>query len=216
MMSEPYYNGSNDEIIVTGPLTVGNNVFIHFKAPSSSASLDASGNDYVLIQATSISGSFASAPAFVQGSVPVNGGNFSVVTDPTLKQVRLHYNTTAAPLITSVSAAPSSVVRNGTVFVSVNVTPGAGTVTNVSVDLSALGGTSIVLVQQGVANVYTNTITIPASAATGTYNLTASATDTTPLSAAGNLSFVVVATTETWNGGGIAANSELGHGFQLG
>src|ERR1035438_7757374 len=35
------YNGSNDQLIVTGPLTVGNNVFIHFKAPSSSSGLDA-------------------------------------------------------------------------------------------------------------------------------------------------------------------------------
>ena len=201
------YNGANDQLVVTGPLTVGNNVFIHFKAPSSSSSLDTSGNDYVLIQASSITGNFASAPAFVQGSVPVNGGNFSVVTDPVLNQVRLHYSTTAAPLITSASAAPSPVVRNGSLLFSVNVTPGAGTVTNVSVDLSALGGTSIVLVQQGATSVYTNTITIPPGAATGTYNLTASATDTTPLSGAANISFVVSATTETWNGGGIAANA---------
>lgn len=200
------YNQSNDEIIVNGPLNVGADVFIHFKAPSSASSLDASGNDYVLLQASSISGSFASAPAFVLGSVPVNGGNFSIVTDPILNQVRLHYSTTAAPLITTVSAMPSSVVCNGSVFVSVNVIPGAGSLTNISVSLAALGGTSVGLVQQGLTSVYTNTIIVPPGAAPGTYNLTASATDTTPLSAAGNVSFVVVATTETWNGGGTDEN----------
>jgi fibronectin-binding autotransporter adhesin len=193
------YNGTKDQIAVGGTLTIGSGDFVHIKAPSSAANLDASGNDYVLITAGSITGSFSLAPAF--DVVPVNAGHYSIVTDPVAKQVRLHYSSTLSPVFTSVTATPSTgVLRNTTISISATVTPGAGSVTNVSVSLGAVGGTTLPLVLSATPNVYTNTLIIAPTIAPGPYNLTVSATDTTPLSGAGNLAFTVAASTETWNG----------------
>ena len=78
------YNGPNDQIVVNGLLAANGNS-IHIKASNTSASLDT--HDYLLITATSISGSFAATPVFdVQ---PVNFQRYTVVTTPT--GVYLHY-----------------------------------------------------------------------------------------------------------------------------
>jgi autotransporter-associated beta strand protein len=200
------YNGANDLIIVGGALTIGSGDFVHIKAPSTSSSLDESGHDYILVTAGSISGSFSQAPAF--DVLPTDAGHYSIVTDPINNQVRLHYSSTLSPVITTVTATPSSgIVRGSTVFVSATVAPGAGSVTNVSVSLGAVGGGTLALLPSGTPNVYTNSIVIVPTIAPGPYNLTVFATDTTPLSGAGNLAFTVAASSETWDG--LGANQSV-------
>jgi autotransporter-associated beta strand protein len=193
------YNGPNDQVVVSQTLTANGNS-IHLKAPSTLANLDTSGNDYLLISAVGgLTGTFNTTP--IWDVRPANANHFFVTNDATLNQVRLHYILTAAPSIIA-SATPSTVVRNQSTFISATVTAGTGSITNVSVDLTSIGGVVVPLTLSATPNVYTNTVIIPAGAAPGNDSVTASATDTTPLTGTFGISLTVVATTETWNGGG--------------
>ena len=153
--------GANDQIAVSSALTLNGNAF-HIKAPGSLVDLDTN-SDYVLITAASISGSFASIP--VWDVAPANSNNFSVVTSGS--HVTLHYSTLTPPT-GSGFATPSTAMHNQNVLISVTVTNGSGTVdpnTGVVLNASTIGGSSSVpLVLSGTPNVYTNTITIPATA----------------------------------------------------
>jgi autotransporter-associated beta strand protein len=194
--------GDNDRLVVNGTLTANGNT-IHLKAPGMSASLQAA--DYVLItSANPISGSFASAP--VWDVAPANAANFSIVTDAVNNQVKLHYNATILiPPTGGGVANPSTALHNQSVLISVTVTNGSGTVdpnTGVILNASAMGGSSSVpLVLSGTPNVYTNTITVPASSTAGSYVLTVTITDSNSLVGAANINFNV-STTEVWDGGG--------------
>ena len=201
------YNGANDQITVYGALTLNGNA-IHIKAPSS---LDNSGNDYVLITAGSISGSFSSTP--VWDVRPANAANFTVVTDPVNNQVRLHYSTLASPA-GSGFATPSPAVHSQNVLITVTVTNGSGTVdpnTGVVLNAGTLDGSlsSVPLVLSSTisstVHVYTNTITVPALAAVGNYTLSAVITDSYSDVGTANISLAVT-TTEVWNGGGSSTN----------
>jgi autotransporter-associated beta strand protein len=201
------YNGANDQITVYGALTLNGNA-IHIKAPSS---LDNSGNDYVLITAGSISGSFSSTP--VWDVRPANAANFTVVTDPVNNQVRLHYSTLASPA-GSGFATPSPAVHSQNVLITVTVTNGSGTVdpnTGVVLNAGTLDGSlsSVPLVLSSTVSstvhVYTNTITVPALAAVGNYTLSAVITDSYSDVGTANISLAVT-TTEVWNGGGSSTN----------
>jgi autotransporter-associated beta strand protein len=193
------YNGANDQITGYGTLTLNGNA-IHIKAPSN---LDNSGNDYVLITASSISGSFASTP--VWDVRPANAANFSVVTDPANNQVRLHYSTLNPPTGAGV-AIPSTAVHGQTVLLSVTVTNGSGSISTVTVDASPIGGSSsVTLVLSGTPHVYTNSLTIPSSPAAGSYTLTATITDSNSLQGTANIA-LTVNTTEVWNGAGSDLN----------
>jgi autotransporter-associated beta strand protein len=197
------YSGANDQIAVSSALTLNGNAF-HIKAPGSLVNLDTN-SDYVLITADSISGSFASIP--VWDVAPANSNNFSVVTSGTT--ITLHYSTLTSPT-GSGFASPSTAWHNQNVLISVTVTNGSGTVDpNTGVVLNAgtldVSLSSVPLVLSGTPNVYTKTITIPASASFGSYILTATITDSYSDVGTANIA-LNVSSTETWNGGGSDQN----------
>jgi len=196
--------GANDQLVVPGSLVANNNA-IHLKAPSHSLPLDIAGN-YILITAGSISGTFASSP--VWDFAPSNPGNYSIITDTTANQVLLHYTPTTAPTAVG-SASPSPALRNQSVRISVTVTPGSGSIdanSGVVLDATPLNGGSVSLVRSGTGNTYTNTIVIPANTTPGSYPLTATVTDSTPLTGTASISLSVVASAEVWNGAGSDQN----------
>ena len=158
------------------------------------ATLDTN-NDYVLFKLTggsaSIAGTFNSVPTWL-GTVPANSGSYSIVTDAVHNNVRLHFTQAVAATVAG-TATPVSVVRNQSAFVSVTATPGGGTITNVYLDMSSIGGSlSVPLTLSGAANVYTNTVVIPAAAPLGSQTVQAHATDTTPLTGSGNIALTIL------------------------
>lgn len=192
----PSATGNNDQIVVDGGLTANGNV-IHLKAPNTSGNLDTS--DYVLINSPGgITGSFSTAP--VWDVAPANAGHYSIVTGGTT--VTLHYSATAASPTVTASANPATLLRNQTTVITANVTPGSASINTVTVDLSAVGGSTVALVQSNSSSLYTNTITVPAAASPGSATLTVTATDTASQSGSAGVPVTVIASTEVWDGGG--------------
>jgi len=188
--------GTNDQIAVNGTLTASGNV-IHLKAPATSVSLAAA--DYVLItSANAVSGTFASAP--VWDVAPANAGHYSVVTSGAT--VMLHYSASVSSPTATGSANPSTLLRNQSTKITVNVTPGSGAITSVTLDLSSVGGTSATLVRSNLSNLYTNTVAIPAAAGAGTPTVTATATDNNSLSGSAGIPLTINVSGEIWNGAG--------------
>jgi hypothetical protein len=113
--------------------------------------------------------------------------------------------TTPPPAAATVVAEinPASATANQTFKITATVTPGSGTVTNVSVNLSPISGSATASLVLSNANVYTNTFTVPGSATVGSKTLTVSAKDTTPLVGTYALSFTVVSTSRVWDGGSL-------------
>lgn len=194
------YNGTNDEIVVSGTLTANNNS-IHLRAPSNSANLDTTA-DYVLITAGAISGSFASAP--VWDVAPANAGHYAIVTSG--NTVTLHYNPAASGPVVTASASPATLLRNQSTLITANVTPGTASISTVTVDLSSLGGSVVSLVQSNSSHIYTNSVTIPATASAGNPSLTVTVTDTASASGSASVPLTVNTSTEVWNGGGANQN----------
>lgn len=106
----------------------------------------------------------------------------------------------AAPSVVA-EASPASGIIGDAFNVTATVTPGNGTVTNVSADLSQIGGPASASLVLSNGNVYTNTFTIPASATVGSKTLQIAAKDTTPLTGTYNLAFTVVPSSYVWDGG---------------
>src|ERR1035441_8139932 len=113
-----------------------------------------------------------------------NGGEFAFVASLTA---------VGSPTVAA-TANPSTAAPGQSFKVTATITPGVGTVTNVSVDLSGIAGSSTAtLVRSNTANVYTNTFTVPVAALSGTTNLTVIATkNTRPLGGPARVSFSVV------------------------
>ena len=195
-----YNGGGNDEIILSGTnstLTCGG-VSVGINCGTS---LDLT-HDYVLFNLTgtsaSISGSFNATPIWL-ATTPTGAANYQLIK--TGNQVLLHYAGSTPPTISSATATPSTVARNQTTLISVTTTANVGSINNVTVNLNAIGGvSSLPLYLSATPNVYTNTITIPATSALGTTNLVVTAIDTSSNSASANISLTVNSTTETWNG----------------
>jgi len=186
------HNGSNDLVTVGGTLTANNNI-IHIKAPSTSASLQPV--DYVLFTAPGISGTFGGVAWDV---APVNAGNFSVVTGTT--SVTLHYAAATAPKGGG-SATPAIATRNQSVLVSVLATNGSGgSVVSVTLNASTIGGASSVTLVNAGGNLWTNTVTVAAGTTAGNYNLSATLTDTVPLTGVANIPLTVTVANDVWNG----------------
>lgn len=91
-----------------------------------------------------------------------------------------------------VSANPPYGLTGQSFTITAAVTPGVGTVTNVTVNLGAIGGPTAASLVLSNANVYTNTFSVPAGAPPGPAHLTATATDTTPMAGAGDVIFTVL------------------------
>ena len=100
-------------------------------------------------------------------------------------------NAVGAPTV-ALSASPSYGLTGQVFTVTATVTPGLGTVTNVTVNLATIGGASAAGLVLSSGKVYTNTFSVPAGAPLGTAILTATATDTTPLKGAGQATFSVL------------------------
>ena len=191
------YNGANDQIVVNGALTI--NGAIHLNAPSASANLDTTA-DYVLITAAGgITGTVSSTP--VWGVKPLNWKNYTVITSG--NNIQLHY-TASTPPIAVASASPSTVTRNQGTLISVTVTPGSGSInpaTGVTLDASPLGlSTTLPMALSSTANVYTNTVVVPAGVSIGVYTLNATITDSTPLTGSAGAALTVVTAAQTWDG----------------
>jgi autotransporter-associated beta strand protein len=105
-----------------------------------------------------------------------------------------------APSVVAV-ANPSSGEGGQTFTITATVIPGVGTATNVSVNLSAIGGSSAASLVLSNANVYTNTFTVPSVAPVGDTTLTVTAKDTTPLVGAYDMPFTVLSSDRHWTGG---------------
>jgi autotransporter-associated beta strand protein len=126
-------------------------------------------------------------------NLPPNGGEFAF--DAALTAV-------GAPAVVAV-ANPANGSGGQFFTVTATVTLGVGTVTNVSVDLSAIGGSAAAGLVLSNANVYTNTFTVPVAASPGSAYLNVNATDTTPLVGTYGVLFTVLPSDRIWNGGSL-------------
>jgi len=196
--------GGNDQVAVTGNLSVSSATVIRIKALSGAANLSIAGN-YVLC-AVSGTTTMSSTPALAwDGTPPANYLNYSVAKVG--NNLVLQYAPSTAPTVTATST-PAIVVRNQSVTVTATVTPGSGSVTNVQVDASQIGiSASATLVLSSTPNVYTNTFVIPNTLAPGAKVLTVVAKANTGLNSPGfSVTNTVQATNEVWTGAGANNN----------
>jgi len=204
-------SSGDDQIAVSGTLTISGGA-MHVNALSGASPLDTN-SDYVLI-ADASSPSISSLPTLIwDGIKPSNFANF------TLQQIGnnlvLHYSSTAAPAVASVSFNPSIVARGQYVFVAGTITPGSGTVdpnAGVTINLLAFGGSATSSLVLSNANVYTNTFLVPTSTAPGSQIVTVNVTDSTPLSGAGSGTLTIPSLTDVWNGGDFGSSANWSDG----
>ena len=186
----------NDQVVVGGSLVLNGGV-IHVNALSGAANLD--GDDYVLIATTS--GTSGTLPSLAwDGTEPGNGANYSLsIVGSNL--VLKHNSSTAATVTAAVTSTSSG--RNQNVTVNATVTAGTYSITSVTVDVSAIGGSSTqTMTDFGDHIHYSYTQSVAANTALGSALLTVTATDSSSLTGSGTATLSVVAATVTWNGGG--------------
>ena len=192
----------NDQVVVTGNLTLSSSDTIQISALSGAANLDVV-NDYVLF-AVSGTLTMATTPAlqFV-GTPPANSGSYLITASG--NNVVLHHIAATAPAVVA-SASPSTVVRNQSTTITATVTPGSGSIASVTVNLTSIGGSSsAVLYLSGTPNVYTNTFAVGGSVSIGSKSLSVVVTDNTsptPLTGSTTVSLNVVVRNEVWTGVG--------------
>ena len=186
-------SGANDSMAVYGTLTLSATTF-HIKAPSTSASLDTT-QDYVLMSASSISGSPNPDPVF--DVAPLNAAYFKIAKVGNTIVLRF---STGTPPSGVASANPSTVTRNQATLVTVTVTPGSNPIAGVTVN--SIGGAPAVDLVNAGGNVWTNTVIIGPSTGVGSQLASVLIEDTATLSGLANLALTVVATNQVWNGGG--------------
>ncbi len=114
---------------------------------------------------------------------PPNGGVFEFVAS---------LSAVGAPTVVA-SIGPNNGMIGQSFKVTATVTAGLTTVTNVTVNLSAIGGPAAASLVLSNANVYTNTFTVPVGAPNGSVSLVVTAIDTTLLQGAGSAPFTVLA-----------------------
>ena len=187
-------SGPNSQVLVTGTLT-GNETTLHLSAPSG-ATLDSA--NYTLVTAGTVAGTFS--PAAIWDNPPVNLNHYYVTNIG--NSVLLAYTVTPEP-IPGGTTTPAVALRNQSVMITVTVTPGLGTVTNVTVDASSVGGSaSLNMMPNGAANTFTNTIFIAPSILPGSYDLSITPMDNVGAVGGGVALVTVGASTETWAGVG--------------
>ncbi|MEY4386967.1 MAG: hypothetical protein RLY20_2250, partial [Verrucomicrobiota bacterium] len=197
-------NTGNDQVVVTGNLTLSSAASVRIKALSGAANL-ATNADYVLCAVTGTT-TMGSTPSLVwDGTTPANYLSFSVQQSG--NNLVLHYTPAVAPTV-SASASPATAVRNQRVTVTATVTPGTGSVTNVVADASQIGGSSTAkLVLSGTPNVYTNSFVVGSSIAPGVKFISVVAAANTGLSSPASIATnTIVATNEVWTGAGANDN----------
>ena len=210
-LSTSHFSG-NDQIAVGGNLTLGSSDTFHINALSGAANLDQTA-DYVLFTGAGTT-TMSGQPALVfDGTPPGNSSSYSVQKSG--NNVVLHYSASLSPTVTSVVVTNtldgSTVATRGeTVTFSATVSAGGGVITNVRVNLSAMGGSSSQVMNNLGGGNYSFTTTVGSSARVGSDSVGVTATDTTPLSGSLTASLTVNASTETWNG--LAANNNWSSG----
>jgi hypothetical protein len=132
------------------------------------------------------------------GQVNLNGLIDEVyVFNQTLTQTDIQglYNNNTLPVVpVSVTLNPTSGYRGQVFTLTATVTPPAGTITNVTANLSAINLSATASLVQSSGNVYTNTFTVPATAPVGARNLSATArTSADPFIGSGGATFTVIA-----------------------
>jgi len=189
----------NDQVVVMGNLTLSSSDAINISALSGSANLDTV-NDYVLFQVTGTL-TMSSTPSLVfLGTAPANSASFVIATSG--NNVVLHHISLTAPTVTA-SASPSTVVRNQSTTISATVTPGSGSITSVTVNLTQIGGSaSAPLYLSATPNVYTNTFAVSSTTTAGSKSLNVTVTDNNSLSGGAVASLQVNLRNEVWTGVG--------------
>ena len=179
--------GANDLALVGGALTCNNSI-IYVRATGGAANLDAS--DYILFHTTNgISGACAAAPVFLE-TAPANASHYTVVSSG--NTVVLHYNANTPPT-SATTAVPTALTWNQSTFISVTTTDGSGAVTNVTLDASAIGGSSsaAMVLDATTSNVWTNSFIVGLGTSAGSRTLTATATDNNGLSGSSSVSLTI-------------------------
>ena len=194
----------NDQVVVSGNLTLSSSDTIHISALSGAANLDQTA-DYVLFSVAGTT-TMATTPSLAwDGTPPGNYLNYKIAKVG--QNVVLQYTTATSPSVTA-TATPTSVMRNNPVTIAATVTQGSGNIASVTVDATAIGGSASAALVQDVSQlpslVYTNTFVVGAATLAGAQPLTAFvADDTTPTPLVGTYGFSVTVTVEgdlTWNG----------------
>jgi autotransporter-associated beta strand protein len=193
---QPATSGASSSIAVTGNLScTGTQVFI--TAPNTTQDLDP--NNYTLVTDAAFSGSVS--PAVIWTVAPANANHYYVTNIN--NNIVLAYSAIPIPVPGGVTV-PASVLRNQSALLNVTVNPGQGTVTNVSVDASSVGVLTNVALTQTTSGgaTWTNSIPIGPSVLAGAYLLPITAIDNVPVTGYGDVTLIVVVSTETWAGGG--------------
>ena len=195
-------SGANDQIVVGvngGALTVNGGLF-HVHALAGASPLDITA-DYVLVTNLTTP-NIASLPTLVwDGTKPANAANYSLKASG--NNLALHYAPLSGPLVSDVTLSPATAFRGQSVTVTATVTPGSGAIdpnSGVTVNLGAFGGSATASLVLSNANVYTNTLVVPAGASPGGQLVTVTATDANSLTASGGATLTIIPTTDVWSG----------------
>ena len=188
--------GINDQVVVDGTLNLADNT-IHIKAPG--VTLDTA-NPYTLMTASAVSGFPNSTPVF-DGTPPANSGSGYWIVQSTGSSVQMVHSGTKPPSGTASTIPSTGVIRNLPFTIQVTPTVGGSgaAITQVEVDTSPLGGSLLFLTQNG--SVWSVNTTAPAGALPGSVTLAALVTDANGLSGTVPVTFTVITSTDTWNGG---------------
>lgn len=202
----------NDQIAVGGNLTAGSSDAVHINALSGAANLDQTA-DYVLITCAGTTTMSGQPILLFDNTAPANAGHYSV--QKVGNNVVLHYSATAAPTVTSVivtntADGTTTAARYQSVTVYATVSPGAGTITSVTANLTSIGGSAAQVMISLGGNHYSYTATVGAGAQVGSDVITVTALDSLSNSGANSATLTVTATTVTWDG--LAADNTWGNG----
>ena len=204
------HSSGDDQIVVSGNVTLGASDTIHVNALNGSSALDETA-DYVLFSVAGTT-TMTTQPVLVfDNTPPSDASHYSIQKSG--NNVVLHYSSTAAPVVTSViitNTDDGSTVgmRGQSATIYATVQPGNGTLGagSVQADLSSLGGSSTQVLNYLGANNWSYTLVIGAGATVGVDSVGVTATDSLSSSGSSSGTFTVIAASLTWNGSGANAN----------
>gem|GEM_PF-3456748 len=204
--------GGNDQIAVGGNLTLGSSDTVHINALSGAANLDQTA-DYVLFSVAGTTTMSAQPGLLFDGTAPANFANYSVQKSG--NNIVLHYSASPNPVVSFITVTnnldgSTTAARYQTVTVFATVSAGAGTITNVSANLSSIGGSAAQVMNNLGGGNYSYTTPVGTGALVGNDVVTVTATDTTPGSGSSSSILLVSATTVTWDG--LATDNNWGSG----
>jgi autotransporter-associated beta strand protein len=193
--------GGNDQIVLNGgggSISVSGGVTtVGIKR---TGALDTTA-DYVLInnQSGNNTAVFNYAPIWLPpNGAPANSNNFYVVTTPT--QVRLRYS----PISIAASITPNPALHYQVVTITLTATSSAGSISSVTVNASAIGGSSSITLVSSGGSTYTNSFTVPPTAVAGTVSVLATVTDSAANTATIPVSLAVNFAPVVWNGASVS------------